>query len=131
MKIVHFYSPQSSSGKVMFLHLSVSHSVHRGVCLSQHALRQTTPWADISQHALGQTSPGQTYNSMYSGRSPLPDGHYSGWYASYWNAFLLKIKAWILQIKVYVKIFTFLPKLRELHFSFMISRNRKDICDRG
>ena len=26
-----FYHPQRSCGKVMFLHLSVSHSVHRGV----------------------------------------------------------------------------------------------------
>ena len=46
-----------SCRKVMFLHLSVSHSVHRGECLSQHAIggvhplskqppRQTLPWAD-------------------------------------------------------------------------------------
>ena len=27
----HFYRPQRSCGKVMFLHLSVSHSVHRGL----------------------------------------------------------------------------------------------------
>ena len=29
----YFYRPQRSCGKVMFLHLSVSHSVHRGVCV--------------------------------------------------------------------------------------------------
>ena len=120
------------AANVMFLHLSVSHSVHRGVYpsmhwgrhplqadMSQHALGQTpppgrhvpactgkdpSPQADISQHALGQTppplgrhipactradtpTPGQTYPSMHSGRQP-PDGHYSGRYASYWNAFL-------------------------------------------
>ena len=42
-------------GKVMFLHLSVSHSVHReGVCVSQHAFRQTPPWQTSPS---GQTSP--------------------------------------------------------------------------
>ena len=57
----------------MFLHLSVSHSVHRGG-VSQHALGQIPPWADISQHALGQTPPrqtyppGQTYPSIHWGR---------------------------------------------------------------
>ena len=30
----NFYCPQTKFAKVMFLHLSVSHSVHRGVCLS-------------------------------------------------------------------------------------------------
>ena len=28
------YRPQTKFAKVMFLHLSISHSVHRGVCLS-------------------------------------------------------------------------------------------------
>ena len=31
------YRPQRSCGKVMFLHLSVSHSVHEGVSASVHA----------------------------------------------------------------------------------------------
>ena len=32
-----YYRPQRSCGKVMFLHLSVSHSVHRvGLCPSMH-----------------------------------------------------------------------------------------------
>ena len=34
--LVFYYRPQRSCGKVMFLHLSVSHSVHRGLCLSMH-----------------------------------------------------------------------------------------------
>ena len=34
--------------------------------VSQHALGQTPPWADTT-----------------------PDSHCCGWYASYWNAFLL------------------------------------------
>ena len=56
----HFYRPQRSCGKVMFLHLSV--------ILFTGGLADTT----------GQIPP------------PLPgDGHCSGKYASYWNAFLL------------------------------------------
>ena len=54
-----------SCGKVMFLHLPVSHSVHRGgVCLSAcwdtHSPGQTCPWADYSPSAqcmLGYTHP--------------------------------------------------------------------------
>ena len=88
----------------MFLHLSVSHSVHgRGkVYPSMHWDRHSTlgrhipactgaymgrhipvcmgrhpSLADISQHALGQTP-------------PSPDDHCSGRYASYWNAFLFR-----------------------------------------
>ena len=54
---MHFYRPQRSCGKLMFLHLSVSHSVHRGeVYPSMHwgkHLRVDTP--------LGTTPPpGQT-----------------------------------------------------------------------
>ena len=32
--IVFYYRPQTKFAKAMFLHLSVSHSVNRGVCLS-------------------------------------------------------------------------------------------------
>ena len=75
--LTYYYRPQRSCGKVMFLHLSVSHSVHR-VCvgqtpsplpadISQHALGQTPHWADISQHVLGQT-----YPNMHCGRHPPP-----------------------------------------------------------
>ena len=65
----------------MFLHLSVSHSVHGGV-------RQTPP---------GQTPPRQTHNRQTPWadtpwQTPLHrDGHYSGRYASYWNAFLFSV----------------------------------------
>ena len=58
MKALLHYCPQRSCGKVMFLHLSVSHSVHRG-CLPQCMLGYTPH-----------------------------DGHCSGRYASYWNALL-------------------------------------------
>ena len=58
------YCPQRSCGKVMFLHLSVSHSVHGGGCIPACTGADIPPGhtphqADISQHALGQT-PGQT-----------------------------------------------------------------------
>ena len=117
----HYYRPQRSCGKVMFLHLSVSHSVHKGVYPSmywgRHPPGQTypsmhwdrhnppgrhipacpgadTPLADISQHALGQTpSPGHTYPSMHWDRPPPPNSHCSGRFASYWNAFLFKINS--------------------------------------
>ena len=46
--------------------------------LGRHPPRQTPPRSDT-------LSPGQT--------PPLPDGHYSGRHASYWNAFLLTICA--------------------------------------
>ena len=51
-------------GKVMFLHLSVSHSVHRGGCASQHAMGQTPP---------GQTPPGRHPHPGQTppGRHPL------------------------------------------------------------
>ena len=70
-----------SCGKVMFLHLSVSHSVHRG-CLPGACVYPSMHWADtpLGRHSLGRHLPGQT---------PLPGGHCSRWYASYWNAFLL------------------------------------------
>ena len=66
--------------QVMFLHLSVSHSVHRGVCLSAcwdtHNPGQTPPWADtlLGRHPPLADTPADVYCS--------------GRYASYWDAFL-------------------------------------------
>ena len=87
----------------MFLHLSVSHSLHRG-CLPQCMLGHThTP--SLARHPPGQTTP-QTDNPLHSacwdtptvqcmlGYTPLHSacwdrhGYYCGRYASYWNAFL-------------------------------------------
>ena len=53
-----FYRPQTKFAKVMFLHLSVSHSVHGGgVCLSAcwdtHPSR--LPWEQISPHLRADT----------------------------------------------------------------------------
>ena len=48
----HIYRPQTKFAKVMFLHLSVSHSVHRGgVCLSVY-------WDTITPPPPEQTPPG-------------------------------------------------------------------------
>ena len=67
---------KNSCGKVMFLHLSVSHSVHKGWCTSP------SPWADTH------------WVNTPLGRHPPPrDGLCSGRYASYWNA-LLFVSMW-------------------------------------
>ena len=38
------YRPQTKFAKVMFLHLSVSHTVHRGMSASVYAGIHTPPW---------------------------------------------------------------------------------------
>ena len=89
--------------KVIFLHLSVIHSVHRGGgCLS--ACWDTTPpgadppGADIpqSRHPPGADTP--PWSSPPGSRHPPWEAHSSirstsGRYASYWNAFLLVLFA--------------------------------------
>ena len=50
---VCYYRPQTKFAKVMFLHVSVSHSVHR-VVVSQHALQVS---GGVSQHALQVSRP--------------------------------------------------------------------------
>ena len=54
-----FYRQQRSCGKVMFLHLSVSHSVHRGVCL--RACWDTPPGRYTPRE--GTPFPGQVHSS--------------------------------------------------------------------
>ena len=61
-----FTARKRSCGKVMFLHLSVSHSVHRGGAVSQHEMgRGCTPPRQTP--SLRQTHP--------LGRHPPRDGH--------------------------------------------------------
>ena len=67
-----FYRPQTKFVKVMFLHLSVSHSVHRGLSASVHA----------GIHPPGRHPPPAQCMRATSGR-----------YASYWNAYLLMTAA--------------------------------------
>ena len=90
-----YYRPQRSCGKVMFLHLSVSNSVH---C---HPPGRHTPWADTPQAATpGQTPPlgrhtPPTPCPVHAGIHTHPCTVHagiqstSGRYASYWNAYLL------------------------------------------
>ena len=67
------------------LKITVRNIVVERLCF-QRLLRFCSQGGGVSQHALGQTNPpGQT---PLLGRHP-PDGHCSGQYASYWNAFLL------------------------------------------
>ena len=68
-----FYGPQRSWGKVMFLHLSVSHSVHRGDL--PYPPDRHPPWPD--------TPLGWHPRAVHAGTRST-----SGRYASYWNAIL-------------------------------------------
>ena len=105
MFLQYFYRPQTKFGKVMFLHLSVSHSVHGGCACSRGG---TCSWG---VPALGSLpAPG---GCLLRGRVPAPgegvcsggcllqggclvetprDGYCCGRYASYWNAFLFSTK---------------------------------------
>ena len=91
--------------KVMFLHLSVSHSVHRGgggsLCPSMHHrshdmgglcpggfLVGFCPGGSLSE-AWGSLSRGSLSGGGLLGRPPYTI--MGGWYVSYWNAFLLII----------------------------------------
>ena len=110
----NFYCPQTKFSKGMFLHLSVSHSVHRGWAVPGQVPPGTryTPSQD-QVHLLG---PG-TFTRQVPGRYPLGPGTLpnpprdqvhplagtppssacweiratSGRYASYWNAFLFNL----------------------------------------
>ena len=68
-KYADFYRPQTQFAKIMFLHLSVSHSVHRGEYLGRchpgqvHPMAGTPPWAGTPPRQvyspLGRYRPGQ------------------------------------------------------------------------
>ena len=108
-KLKGLYRPQRSCGKVMFLHLSVSHSVHRGrsVCgrhpqadthlgryprgrhpRGRHPQADTpqaeTPWADTP----GRHSPGQTATAA---DSTHPTGMHSCWN-------LISMEVWVTSV---------------------------------
>ena len=54
---VLYYRPQRSCGKVMFLHLSLSHSIHSGGASVKHLPGQTIPQADPLGRSPRQTTP--------------------------------------------------------------------------
>ena len=71
----NFYRPQTKFAKVMFLHVSVSHSVPKGGTVSQHALQvsRLTPGGKLSGLAWGGLRPtprGQL--RVWLGGSPGP-----------------------------------------------------------
>ena len=102
----HDYRPQTKFAKVMFLHVSVSHSVHMGMCMAGggdmhgggHALG-VCAWLG-GMHGWGacvdggHAWPGACVAREGGAASPPPpdttryDRSMSGRYASYWNAFL-------------------------------------------
>ena len=119
--LTYYYHLQMKFAKVMFLQLSVSHSVHKGgVCLSAwwdtHPQKQTPPG---SRHPLGSRQPSgkqtppQKQTALGSrhpsGKQTPPGGRHPpkvntplcsacweiratrGQYASYWNAYLFGI----------------------------------------
>ena len=102
----YFYCPQMKFVKIMFLHLSVSHSVHRGFA-SVHAGIHTCPQSRHppgSRHPLEQRADTPRADTPQE-QTPAPRSRHppgaapwhsacweiwatSGWYASYWNAYL-------------------------------------------
>ena len=89
LELNYYYRPQRSCGKVMFLHVSVilftgvggacmvGGHVWQGVCMAGGCVAKGG-----GMHGTG-------------GMRGRRDGHCSGQYASYWNAFLSKIKVQI------------------------------------
>ena len=99
----HFYRPQQSCGKVIFSQASVRHSVHRGGSLSRRVSVQ-------GGLCLGGLCPGGLCLGGFclggfcqgDPRQRPPCMVTSGWYASYWNAFLLTVqkRRWFRYIKM-------------------------------
>ena len=93
----YYYRPQTKFTKVMFLHLSVCHSVHRGVSrptsrmgvgLQAHTWGGGSPGSHLEWGGLpGPHLGGGLPHCMLGYTSPY--GYCCGQYASYWNAFLL------------------------------------------
>ena len=73
----HFYRPQTKFAKVMFLHVSVSHSVHRGGGGGIPACLTGLSWGGVSQHALQVYRPtpkGEVEGSGGGVSRPTPGG---------------------------------------------------------
>ena len=97
-----FYRPQHSCGKVMFLHLSVilftgGHPAEipptRQTPLDQADTPRPLDQADTPTPSSRHPHPQQQTPPPPVADSTPPDGHCSGWYVSYWNAFLF-FKKW-------------------------------------
>ena len=89
--LIYYAIVRNEVEKVMFLHLSVSHSVHRGGSASVNATIPPPPHPGAdptgTRHPPGaRHPPGTRYPPQY--QAPPPDGYRCGRYASYWNGFL-------------------------------------------
>ena len=73
---INMFTVRNQVAERLCFHRRLSFCLRRGVYPSMHWGRHPPP--------------GQTYPSMHWA-DPPPDGHCSGRYASYWNAFLLKM----------------------------------------
>ena len=97
----NFYRPKTKFAKVMFLHVSVSHSVHRGACMVVGGMHGC--WGGMrgcGGHAWllgGGLVAGGVHGCVVVGGMGGCRGvcvgydeiqSMSRWYASYWNAFL-------------------------------------------
>ena len=116
----------SRCGKVMFLQACVKNSVHRvgDVCVwvgawctppTETPLRQTPPPSYRQTPPLADTHPLQA-DTLLQAPPYQRDSHCSGWYASYWNAFLFNEKslflfyfrlAWVIIVVTAVILFTY------------------------
>ena len=94
----NFYLPKMKLLKGNVFTSVCQEFVRRGRCtpllgrhpLGRQPLGRHTPWADTPFWAdtlLGRHPPGSRHTP--GSRHPLSDGHCSGWYTSYWNAFFL------------------------------------------
>ena len=86
---LYFYRPQTKFAKVMFLHLSVSHSVHGGVPGRYPPGR----YAPLGRYTPRQVHPLVRYTPLATVHAGIRST--SGQYASHWNAFLLCTRMWI------------------------------------
>ena len=90
LEVAFHYRPQTKFAKVMFLHLSVSHSVHRGEYLGRYTPRQV--------HSPGRYTPlaGTPLGAVHAGRygqqsgSTHPTGMHSGFEFKFGMCFIHK-----------------------------------------
>ena len=95
-----YYRPQTKLQKGnVFLHMSVSHSVQRGVSASVHAgIHPSHADTPLGRHPPAQCMLGYTVPSAYWDRH----GYCCGRYASYWNAFLLVKNSRLIKSQVWI-----------------------------
>ena len=74
----YYYRPQTKFAKIMFLHLSVSHSVHRGVPAPLHAgIHPQAGAPPLQVHSPGSTPPGQVHPPAVHPRTGTPPSRYT------------------------------------------------------